>query len=127
VASAATVAAAALLPWHRSGSVRRNAFALARVADNLGLVTDGPRRALFTAVFLLPLLAAAVFLAAVAGNRRLVGASSCVAGIVGLASGAVVVRLSGGRQVGPVVAIAAAVTAVGCGLHLAITRKASDG
>jgi hypothetical protein len=121
------VAAAALLPWHRSGSVGRNAFALARVADNLGLVSDVPRRALFTAVLLLPVLAAVGFLAAVAGNRRLVGLSSCVSGTVGLASGAVVARLSGGRQVGPVVAIVAAVIAAACGLHLVLNRKASDG
>lgn len=121
------VAAAALLPWHRSGEVRRNAFALARVAENLGLVSGGPRRALFVAVFLLPLLAASAFLAAVAGRRRMAGICACAAGGVGLASGAVVVRLSGGRQPGPVVAIVAAVAAVGCGSHLVLSRKASHG
>ena len=121
------VAASALLPWHRSGSVRRDAFALARVADNLGLVTGAARQVLFVGVFLLPLLAAASFLAVVAGGRRVAGVCACAAGVIGLSSALVVLRLSGGRQAGPVVAIAAAVVAVGCGVRLVLSREASGG
>jgi hypothetical protein len=121
------VAASALLPWHRSGRVRRDGFALARVADDIGLVSGAPRQALFVGVFLLPLLAACAFLAAVAGARRIAGLCACGAGVVGLTSALVVLRQSGGRQVGPVVAIVAAVTAVGCGVHLVLSREASDG
>jgi len=123
----AVAASAALLPWHRSGSVRRRGFALARVAEHLGLVSGGARRALFTALFLLPLLAASAFLAIVAGNRRIAGGCACVAGLVGLASGAVVVRVTGGRQVGTVTAMVAGIVAVGCGVHLVLSRKASSG
>jgi hypothetical protein len=117
------VAASAWLPWHRSGQVRRSGFALARIADSLGVVTGAPRRLLFVAVFLLPLLAASTFLAAALGSRRVTGLLACVTGTVGLASVAVVLRLSGGQQVGPVVALAASVTAVGCGLHLVLRRS----
>jgi hypothetical protein len=120
------VAASAWLPWHRSGQVRRSCFALARIADSLGVVTGAPRRVLFVAVFLLPLLAASTFLAAAIGSRRSTGLLACATGIVGPASAAVVLRLSGGQQVGPVVALAAAVAAVGCGAHL-VLRRSIDG
>jgi hypothetical protein len=121
------VAASTLLPWHRSGRARRDAFALARVADELGLVTGILRQALFVGIFLLPLLAACTFVAAVAGARRVAAACACAAGVVGLSSAAVVLRQPGGRQAGPAVAIAAAVTAVGCSLCLVLSGKASHG
>jgi hypothetical protein len=97
------------------------------VADSLGLVTGAPRRVLFVGVFLLPLLAASTFLAVAVKRERAAGACACFAGVVGLSSAAVVLRVSGGDQVGTVVALVAAVTAVGCGLHLVSRRSALDG
>jgi hypothetical protein len=119
IASAALIGGAAL-PWHQSGSRVRNAFALARVADDLGLVDTGPRRVLLVAVFLLPLLAALALLAMTLDRRRVAGGFTAFAGIVGLTSAAVDLNLSGSRLVGPAVTIAAGLVAVGCGAHLVL-------
>jgi hypothetical protein len=118
----AVAVCARVLPWHRSGSVERDGFALARVADEIGLVTGGTRRILFVGVFLLPLLAAATFLAVAAGRRRLAGVGASAVGGIGLASAVVVLRFSGGRQVGPVVTATVALIAAGCGLSLILGR-----
>ena len=117
VANAALVGGAAL-PWHHSGARQRNAFALARVADDLGLVDTGPRRALLVAVYLLPLLAAFTLLAATLDRRRVTGLFTAFAGVVGLTSAAVDLNLSGSRLVGPAVTIAAGLVAMGCGARL---------
>ena len=110
--------AAAALPWHRSGAVRRTGFELARSVERAGLVTAGWQRALVVAVALLPLLAGAVLLALAAGRPRVGAGLTLASGAVGLASAAVVARTPGGRQPGPAVAVVAAVVAVGCALHL---------
>lgn len=116
---------AAVLPWHRSGGVRRTGFELARAADRAGLVTEGWQRLLLVGAFLLPMVAAVAFLAAVAGRPRWTGGVACVAAAVGLASSLVVVRLSGGRQVGPAAAIAAALVAAASGIHV-LGRKSPE-
>src|SRR4051794_32795422 len=123
VVASAVIACGALvvgvvLPWHDSGSVHRNAFALARVADDLGLVDTGPRRVLLVAVFLVPLLAALALLAAALDRPRLTGLFTSLAGLVGLTSAVVDLNLSGSRLVGPAVTVAAGVVAAGCGAYL---------
>lgn len=117
------VAAAALVPWHRSGSVRRNGFALARAADRVGLVTGGWRQALFVCVALLPLLAALVLAAAVLRRSRLTGLFACVVGLVGLASVAVVVGATDTSEPGPPLAALAAVLALASGARLLVRRS----
>ena len=117
IANGALVVGAAL-PWHQSGSRVRNAFALARVADDLGLVDTGPRRVLLVAVFLVPLLAALTLLAATLDKRRVTGLFTSFAGVVGLTSAAVDLNLSGSRLVGPAVTLAAGLVAMGCGARL---------
>jgi hypothetical protein len=125
-AAVAVPVCARVLPWHRSGSVRRDAFALARVADEIGLVAGGGRRVLFVGVFLLPVLAAATFLAVAAARPRVAGVSASAVGVIGLASAAVVLRVSGGHQIGPVMAAMAALIAVGCGVSLILGRGPVD-
>jgi hypothetical protein len=122
VVAAVAVAGSALLPWHRSGRVTRDGFALARVADGLGLVTGGPRRALFVGVFLLPLLAALAFGAAVAGRHRWVASLVAVAGVVGLGSALVVFRALRFGESGPVFAMVAGSVAVACGCRLLLGK-----
>ena len=117
--------AAATLPWHRSGGVRRTGFELARAADRAGLVTETWQRALLVATFLLPMLAALAFVTAVVGRTRWTGGVVAATAAVGLTSAAIVVRLSGGRQVGPAVAIAGALVAGWSGIHL-LGRKHSE-
>lgn len=121
--AAAVVAGVGLLPWHRSGGVVRNGFALARVADNLGLVSDGSRRLLFTAVFLLPLLAGLALLASAAGWGPISGLCTFASGAVGLASSVVAVRVTDQWLLGPTVAGTASLLALLAGARLASERK----
>jgi hypothetical protein len=123
LAAAAVVGAAALLPWHASGEVERDAFELARAAEGLGLVSGGPRRVLFVCLAVLPMVAALGLAAAVARRPRLVGAMSCIAGGVGLASVAVAVWATDVSEPGPPVAAVAAVVAVACGASLVLRRS----
>ena len=122
----AVVVFARVLPWHRSGAAERDAFALARVADDIGLVTGTTRQVLFVCVFLLPVLAAVTFLAVASGKALIAGVGASAVGGIGLASAVVVLRLSGGRQVGPLVTGMAALVAAGCGLSLILGRGRVD-
>ena len=117
------MAAAALLPWHTSGQVERDAFELARAADALGLVSGAARRLLFVCLAVLPLLAALALAAAVAGRARLVGVMASLAGAVGLASVAVAARATDITDPGPPVAALAALVAVSCGASLVLRRS----
>lgn len=121
--SALVVLGVGALPWHRSGSVARSGFELARVADNLGLVSDGSRRLLFTALFLLPLLAGLVLLSASAGWGAVTSVCTTAIGIIGLASSAVAVRASDQWLAGPIVTGTASLLAVVVGARLASTRE----
>jgi hypothetical protein len=123
VAAAVVVAGVGALPWHRSGSVARNGFELARVADNLGLVSDGSRRLLFVAVFLLPLLAGLVLLCAIGGWGALTALCASAIGIIGLASSVVAVRVADQWLAGPTVTGTASSLAVLVGARLASERK----
>ena len=117
-AAAAAVAAVALLPWHRSGEVVRSGFELARVADNLGVVTSAPRRGLLTALFLLPMAAALVLLAVAGRWWRCAGVASSLTGAVGLASASVAVRVTDQVHAGPLLAGAASALALVAGARL---------
>lgn len=115
VIASGVVVAGALLPWHRSGGVRRNGFALARVADELGLVTSTTLRVLLIGVFLLPLLTALALAAAVAGWHRTTGLAAWAVGALGLAASMVALHAIGVSQPGPLMSGAAGVAALGCG------------
>lgn len=124
--AAAVVAAVAALPWHRSGAVARDGFELARTAENLGLVSDGSRRLLFTAIFLLPLLAGLVLLSTAAGWGALSGLCTFAAGAVGLASSVVAVRATEQWLLGPTVAGTASLLALVAGARLASALRGSS-
>jgi hypothetical protein len=106
------------LPWHRSGRVVRSGIALARTAEDLGLVDTTPRQVLRVAVAGLPLLAALVFGVAVLGRMRLVGAGAIVIGVAALSCALLLYRIDGGRQLGPRATVVTAVAATGAGLVL---------
>lgn len=82
---------AAFLPWAVSGRVSRSAFALAKTADELGVVEGPPARTLFVALGLLPAAAALTWIAAVQGWRRTMATLGAVGGLLAV-SGAVTVR-----------------------------------
>jgi hypothetical protein len=111
--------ASALLPWHRSGGVVRNGFALARVADDLGLVSSTTLRLLLLGVFFLPLLGALALAAAVAGWHRMTGLATCTVGALGLAASMVALHAIGMSHPGPVMSGVAGVAALGCGARTA--------
>jgi hypothetical protein len=117
VAGAVGAAAAAALPWARSGRVVRSGFALARLADALGAADRFPLRGLVIAVAFLPALAAATWVAGVLDRRRWMAGLGAMAGGVALAGAYVVWRTPVETGVGPVVAAGSgAVALVGASL-----------
>jgi hypothetical protein len=118
------VADTALLTWHRSGSVERNAFELARVAERLGLVDSGGRRVLFVAVFVLPLLVSVALLTALDGRRRFTGVATAAAGMVSLVGASVVLSFGGNAAVGVEVGLVLGLLALVCGGRLTVRRSA---
>lgn len=123
MATGALVGIAALAPWHRSGRVHRNAFALAHATERLGLVTGAPRRILFVSVYLLPLLAALALLAAIDRRTRIVGGLCVLAGVVGIVGAIVLLRTPGMHQTGPKLACVAAPVAIAIGVRVALIRS----
>src|SRR5438105_12038698 len=105
-AAVGVVAIAAATSWHRSGHVHRNAFALARALDRLGLVSGVPRRILLVGVYLVPLLVALAVLAVVERHRRAAGAIIAAAGTIALIAALIVVHVAGFRQPGPKLCLA---------------------
>lgn len=126
VATSGAVVLGAILPWHRSGGVRRNGFALARVADDLGLLTSGGLRVLFVAVFLVPLLAALTLAGTVLGWSRAVGLAAICTGALAVAATMVTQSAIGLSQPGPVVTGLAGVAALGCGALTMRTGAPTD-
>lgn len=93
VAGAVAVLGSAMATWSRSGSVGRNAFELARVADELGEVRSGVARLALLAWFAIPMLVAGVWLAAtfvrpyvVVGLAGTVACMGVLAGVVAIVS-----------------------------------------
>src|SRR5438270_13521662 len=124
LAAAFGVAAiAAGTSWQRSGHVHRNAFALARALDRLGLVSGAPRRVLLVAVYLVPLLVALAVLALVERHRRAAGAAVAAAGGIALIAAIVVLHVAGFRQPGPKLCLAVAPVSVLGGLWTATRRS----
>jgi hypothetical protein len=88
VAGAGAVLASALATWSRSGSVGRNAFELARVADELGEVRSGLARIALLAWFAIPVLVACAWLAATFVRPVLVAAFAGTVACMGALAGA---------------------------------------
>lgn len=74
--------AGSFLPWVVSGSVTRSIYAIAGVADRLGIAGDGPLARLLAA---LPVLAALCFAPVVAAALRWWRAAGVLATLIGLA------------------------------------------
>jgi hypothetical protein len=87
VAACIAVVAAALLPWLKTGDVRRSAFALARSADALGFIDSPLRRALVVSWYLLPFLAAAAWTGAALRRPLVVAGLAAVVGSMSVAAG----------------------------------------
>jgi len=124
VAAVATIAAAAALPWAHTGRASRSAFALARTADELGVVRGPLARALFVGLAFLPAAAAAAWIAAVMRWRRVVASLGAVAGLLTFVGVAAVWRAPVDLGAGVALAAAAGVMAlVGAALIAVSERK----
>ena len=124
VGGALVIAVAAFLPWIRSGSAWRSSFGLVRGLELVGFVHGAGAR-LLDLWYLAPAAVAGIWLAAVAGRRRLlvVLAASLLVGATALA--VVVLRAPVASGSGPVVTLAGAgLLATGLAL-LALDRGAS--
>ena len=99
------VAWGASMPWVRVGRVDRSAFALARWAQNVGVV-DGPyRRAAVIALFITPALAGLLVIALSLSWHRFAAGTACLVAFVGLGAGGIMSRVSRQLQPGPIVTL----------------------
>jgi hypothetical protein len=112
VGAVVVVAASAALPWARTGRVTRSAFGLARTANEIGALRGVVSRALFVGLAFLPAIAAAAWLAAFLGRRRVVATLGVVAGALALVGAIVVWRAPVDPGIGPVVGAVAGATAI---------------
>jgi len=112
VAGTIGAAVAPVLPWARTGRTERTGFALAHLAQRLGLAHSWPLKALLFGVALLPLVAAVVWTAAALEWRRVMATFAVLAGGVAIAGAVIVWRSSVDALVGPVVGAGAGATAV---------------
>ena len=124
VAAVGTIAVAAALPWAHTGRASRSAFALARTADELGVVRGPLARALFVGLAFLPAAAAAAWVAAVLGWRLVVAGLGAVAGLLTFVGVAAVWRAPVDLGAGVALAALAGVVAlVGAALITRAERK----
>lgn len=106
------IAIAAFLPWAHSGRATRSAFALARTADEIGVVRGPLARTLFIGLAFLPAAAAATWIAAVRGWLAGVATLGLVAGTLAVIGALAVWRAPVEAGVGPTVATLAGATAI---------------
>ena len=123
VGGAIAVLASALAPWSRSGSVSRNAFELARVADDLGEVDGGFARLALLAWFAIPLLVACAWLAATFIRPLLVMIFAGTVALMGVAAGGVVVASAMRTGPGPWLAVATGIATLATAARLAIEQR----
>ena len=112
VASVVALAVIAALPWARTGRATRSAFALARTADEIGVLEGVVARALFVGLAFLPAAAAAAWLAAVGGRPRWVAPLGAMAGTLGVVGAVVVWRAPVESAVGPTLGLGVGIAAI---------------
>lgn len=105
MAGAAAVVAGAALPWLDTGGVKRSAFTMARIANELGVLDTGARRFAVTALLFTPIIACAVLFLLSLGRNRLGGLVALPLGIAGLGAGTIGTRFSPSTLVGPYVCL----------------------
>ncbi|HUF33115.1 MAG TPA: hypothetical protein VMN58_07905 [Acidimicrobiales bacterium] len=93
------VVVGSFLPYARSGAATRTSYELVGVAERLELVT-GPAATLARGWYLVPLVAAAAWLAAALGKRVILVTSCVILGTAALALGVLLNRSPLGADVG---------------------------
>ena len=105
VGGAGAVVAGAALPWLDSGGVKRSAFTMARIANELGVLDTSVRKTAVTALLVTPVVASLVVLLLGLGRTRLSGFVGLLLGIAGLGAGTVGTRFSSTTLAGPYVCL----------------------
>lgn len=90
VACAVALIGSYLLPWAHTGNAERNAFALARAADALGLADTPLLRSLLVGFWISPLLLGGSWVLAVLGRYRAAGAVLVAIGSIAVCGALVV-------------------------------------
>ena len=115
-AAVLAIAVSTALPWAHTGRASRSAFALARTADELGVVKGPLARALFVGLACLPAAAALVWVAAAMNWHRVVAGLAAVAGVLTIVGVVTVWRapvdVGGGVFLAAAAAVAALIGAV---------------
>lgn len=123
VAATAAVTVVAALPWAHTGRATRSAFALARTADEIGVLEGPVARALFVGLAFLPAAAAGAWLLAVLGRWQGVAGLGAVAGILGVVGAVVVWQAPVEPGVGPPLGLATGVVAIVSALVTALPER----
>ncbi len=123
-AGAVLVVVASFLVWLQTGAVGRSSYAVVRSAELLGVVQGAPAMVL-KIWYLVPALAAGVWLAAITDHRRLVVALGALLAAIAFGVSAAVLHAPVRTGPGPLVALAGvAVLVAGLALTLFDRRGA---
>jgi hypothetical protein len=123
VGAMVAIALAAALPWAHSGHATRSAFALARTADELGVVRGPLARGLFIALAFVPAAAGASWVAAALGWHRLVAGLGIVGGLLTITGVIVVWQVPVERGVGVTLALVSGLLALAGALAIALAER----
>lgn len=122
-AGAIAVAVTSFLPWATSGRASRTSYELVDAVERLD-VLDGVGAAIAPAWYLVPLLAAAAFLAAVLGRTLLVAASAAFVGTAAILFAVAVNSSPLSADVGCAAAVLAGVVSV-AGAGVAVSQRSA--
>jgi len=121
VVAASMLAAAAALPWARSGEATRNAYSLARATDNAGL-SHGVNAVLGSLVFLFPLLAAVAVTLSAFHAIRAAAWTAAFTGTAGFLAAYSVLQSSFKARPGAIIAAGVAAVAAVAGVIAGLWR-----
>jgi uncharacterized membrane protein len=123
VGGAIAVLLSALLPWSRSGTVSRDAFELARVADELGELDGGVGRLVLLGWYAIPVLVAVAWLAATFVRPVLVATLAGTVALLAVVAGAAVLASALRTGPGPTAALGAGAATLAAAARLAIRSR----
>lgn len=105
IGGAAAVVVGAALPWLDTGGVKRSAFTMARIANELGVLDTSERKFAVRALLVTPIVASLVVVLLGLGRARLSGLVGLLLGVAGLGAGTVGTRFSPTTVAGPYVCL----------------------
>jgi hypothetical protein len=101
----------AALPWFGTGPVKRSAFTLIRVANELEVFENRLHRVGVSALLITPLLTGFVIVCLGLRWQKAAGLFALLCALLGVVAGGFGTRISGGSAIGPIVTLIAALAA----------------